>query len=558
MKKSFLFSALFLGMGLFSCTQENLTEQVSQAGKPVTVSVQVPDGVIDAPVSRYMPSAPDEEHQLRCILFVQDGENTIRQEKIAEEAVNDRFYFTFTPSSEDYKCTFWADFIASDAAKTGEGTEARYADLYYNTQSLPTVSYVTTTLTDGSLFNNEACDAYCVSLANAATTGTLGRPFAKVSFSDEVSATVSGATEISVSYQVYDGFDIVNNTVSGIPSTISYTGPVADADNAVWFSNYLFVGNQNKLPGDGNISMSVTNASGTIGKTISTENLTLTPNQDINAHFDWNNAGDDVTVDVGFEDPNAPKVGQFLQKDGTFSDTYDAENSVAIVFASGAKGNDVATNYGKEEGTDIWGYAMGLTSTARTAMQDNAEAASMTPFPDLKALNGDLPWQADDYNGYVYTQKLMETVGGYSSLLLGTDGTFAAWKTANDVTSIANVSGWYIPSARQLLDIIGMTYGYAGGNDGTVSEVMIDPVTKNEALAAAVAAVPSSEEGKSYYGNHTSAANIMSSYIRGGRIVSVQTKGGSAETISQCLGVTVSSTSVSPFVIRPVLTIFEK
>ena len=69
----------------------------------------------------------------------------------------------------------------------------------------------------------------------------------------------------------------------------------------------------------------------------------------------------------------------------------------------------MATNYGQPDGTKIWGYAMGLSSTARTAIQNEANDQT---FPDLKSLNGEAPWQLDDYNGYTYTTNLRSVMEG--------------------------------------------------------------------------------------------------------------------------------------------------
>lgn len=122
-----------------------------------------------------------------------------------------------------------------------------------------------------------------------------------------------------------------------------------------------------------------------------------------------------------------------------------------------------------------------------------------------------------------------------------------------------NVSEWYIPSARQLLDLIAFSLGYEGGTDNTTQEP-VNAVSINEQVAAAVVAADTDkEDGYSWFGNHTGAANVMSSYIRGGRIVCVQTNGAEKETITNLLGTTVynDGSKTSPFVIRPVLTIFK-
>lgn len=231
-----------------------------------------------------------------------------------------------------------------------------------------------------------------------------------------------------------------------------------------------------------------------------------------------------------------------MQKDGSFSDTYSAENSIAIVFAAGPKGGDVATNYGQPDGTKIWGYAMGLNSVKRAAL-----TTAETPL-DLISYGIASPWAADDYNGYVYTQQLEAATASLGTELMPA---YNEWKTTNSVAEITNVSGWYIPSARQLLDVMGMTLGYAGGEG-------IDVVAQNEQFASRLADLMN--EGKSsWFGTHTSASNVMSSSVNtGGQIMAVQTSyADGKETISKALGVNVNE-KASTFAIRPVLTIFNK
>lgn len=91
MKKSILFPALALSVGLFSCSQEDLSGNASQSDQPVTVTVQLPDDVAGRVSSRYIPSASDDAHQLRCILYVtnSDGSWSERIEKVESEAVGE-------------------------------------------------------------------------------------------------------------------------------------------------------------------------------------------------------------------------------------------------------------------------------------------------------------------------------------------------------------------------------------------------------------------------------------------------------------------------------------
>ncbi len=546
MKKSLLFSAMALSLGLLSCNQEDMSDVETVTGTPVTVSVEVP-GSLSGSESRTLPAAP-EGHQLRCIMVVDyNTAEDVRMEQVAGETmVNEKFRFTFTPAEEDYTCLFWADYVDEGAAVS----DGKYTDKYYNTADLTNVTYKAS---DNTLFNNPACDAFFGKSLAGSPNAVLKRPFVKLSFKDQKHETVQDASSLSVTYTVPSGFSVKDNTVSGSSNQeIKLTAAApADKDNDIWFYNYVFApANVNKLPGD--ILMTV----GEDDVTIKTASLVLTQNYDITASIDFasgdGNVDVDVDIDDEFNDPNAPKVGQFMQKDGTFSDTYDAENSVAIVFAAGPKGGDVATNYGQPDGTKILGYAMGLSSTARTAIQNEANDQT---FPDLKSLNGEAPWQLDDYNGYTYTTNLRSVMEGYSSQLMTV---FDTWKQENALTG-GNVSEWYIPSARQLLDLIAFSLGYEGGTDNTTQEP-VNAVSINEQVAAAVVAADTDkEDGYSWFGNYTGAANVMSSYIRGGRIVCVQTNGAENETITNLLGTTVynDGSKTSPFVIRPVLTIFK-
>ena len=536
MKKSLLFSAMALSLGLLSCNQEDMSDVETVTGTPVTVSVEVP-GALSGSESRTLPAAP-EGHQLRCIMVVDyNTAADVRMEQVAGETmVNEKFRFTFTPAEKDYTCLFWADYVDEEAAVS----DGKYTDKYYNTENLTNVTYK---VSDNTLFNNPACDAFFGKSLAGYPNAVLKRPFVKLSFKDQKHETVQTTSPLSVTYTVPSGFSVKDNTVSESSKqeiTLTAAAP-ADKVNGIWFYNYVFApANENKLLGD--IRMTV----GEEEVTINTKSLVLTQNYDITASIDFTSADDNMNVDVDidgeYNDPDAPKVGQFMQKNGSFSDTYDAENSVAIVFAAGPKGGDKATNYGKSDGTKIWGYAMGLSSVKRAAL-----TTAETPL-DLISYGIASPWAADDYNGYVYTQQLEAATAS-----LGTDlmPAYNEWKTANSVSEITKVSDWYIPSARQLLDVMGMTLGYAGGEG-------IDAVAQNEQFASLLADLMN--EGKSsWFGTHTSKSNVMSSSVNtGGQIMAVQTIYAEGnESISEALGVNVNGRA-STFAIRPVLTIFNK
>jgi hypothetical protein len=459
MKKSILFPMLALGMGLFSCSQEDLNGGAQQAGQPVTVTVKLPDDAIDKVASRYIPEASDEQHQLRCILLVTNSDNsTIRIEKVAKEANGDTFSYTFTPKdAADYKCAFWADFIAADAEATGEGNDKTYPDLYYNTQSLPSVSYATAALTDGSLFNNDDCDAYCGTIPKGgALSVELKRPFAKVSFVDKGNTASTTTEKISVNgYGVYGGFNIETNKVVEGESVISATDIDPVKTDNVFFYNYLFVGDKNALPdADKEFSLAV----GSTTKPISTENITLTSNTEVNGNFDWESVSgsDKITVTVDFNDgwidPNAPKVGDYYYSDGTWSTELksDAENPViGVVFAVKGDGSaidsdnetghegDVPTNYTSVNFKDntIHGWVLGLKE------QSGVKFVSTNT---IGAIDG-VGQGVEDIKGYA-------NKAAWNANTLTDEATYTAldFSSYSPAAPTEGTSGWYLPALGQM------------------------------------------------------------------------------------------------------------
>lgn len=471
MKKSILFPALALSVGLFSCSQEDLSGNASQSDQPVTVTVQLPDNVAGRASSRYIPSASDDAHQLRCILYVtnSDGSWSERIEKVESEAVGETFSFTFTPQdANDYKCMFWADFIEDDAAVTGDGNEKKYADLYYNTQSLPAVTYNTGVTTDGSLFNNDDCDAYCGTIANgAALSVELKRPFAKVSISDKGDA-VSAASSISVSgYGVYNGFNIETNEVVGESETVISCSDIAPVktDN-VFFFNYLFVGNKNELPdADGNISMTVDGTT----KEINVSDIILTANTKVNGSLDWANAPSDgsvsITVDIAGDweeaaDPNAPQVGDYYYSDGTWSASLDGTKTVVgVVFATadGDASSDAVANYPEVTFADntIHGWVIAAQDMSGSPRFVETGHGSQSAIEGIEGVGTG----ESDILGYKNT--LAWPNNALTNLAEGTElGTYVA---INNISSFAleapsASSGWYLPAVGQLVCLYNAYY----------------------------------------------------------------------------------------------------
>lgn len=512
MKKSILFPMLALGMGLFSCSQEDLNGGAQQAGQPVTVTVKLPDDAIDKVASRYIPEASDEQHQLRCILLVTNSDNsTIRIEKVAKEANGDTFSYTFTPKdAADYKCAFWADFIAADAEATGEGNDKTYPDLYYNTQSLPSVSYATAALTDGSLFNNDDCDAYCgIIPTGGALSVELKRPFAKVSFVDNGTTASTTTEKISISgYGVYGGFNIETNEVVEGELVISATDidPVKTDD--VFFYNYLFVGNKNALPdADKEFSLAV----GSTTKTISTENITLTSNTEVNGSFDWGSASgsDKKTVTVDFNDtwidPNAPKAGDYYYSDGTWSATLKGEKTaIGVVFAVKGDGSaidsDKVTNYSSVtfKGNAIHGWVVSLkeiTPTPRFASSSDGQKGAT-----VSSING-VNTEMTDIKGYA-------NCSAWKGNPLADEAVYTALLKAESYAadySVTGTSGWYIGAIAQM-DVLRSAYNVTDSKVKAALEALKDD-SKAELFATGTG-------GPSYYWSSTANQGADKNSVR--------------------------------------------
>lgn len=516
MKKSILFPMLALGMGLFSCSQEDLNGGAQQAGQPVTVTVKLPDDAIDKVASRYIPEASDGQHQLRCILLVTNSDNsTIRIEKVAKEANGDTFSYTFTPQdAADYKCAFWADFIDANAAVTGEGNDKKYADLYYNTQNLPSVSYATAALIDGSLFNNDDCDAYCgIIPTGGALSVELKRPFAKVSFVDKGTTASTTTEKISISgYGVYGGFNIETNEVVEGESVISATDIDPVKTDNVFFYNYLFVGNKNALPdADKEFSLAV----GSTTKTISTENITLTSNTEVNGNFDWESASgsDKITVTVGFNgdwiDPNAPKAGDYYYSDGTWSATLKGEKTaIGVVFAVKGDGSaidsDVVSNYNGVTFKDnaIHGWVVSLkeiTPTPRFASSSDGQSGVT-----VSSING-VNTETTDIKGYAncsaWKSNALADEAVYTALLKAES--YAADHSAMPVTG---TSGWYIGAIAQM-DVLRSAYNVTDSKVKAALQALVEDDSKADLFATETGA-------SSYYWSSTANQGADKNSVR--------------------------------------------
>lgn len=550
MKKNFIYLlAVTLFMGLFAaCSQEETAESPTGKGKRVSISAQLP---VEFAQTRALPEATG--HQLRCILEVwsqgETPELIYRNEQLGADATNDKISFEFSLEAGNYDCLMWADFIATDATLAN----GRYTDKYYNTADLKKV-----TLKDASkLYNSDACDAFFASQVLEKTDlqemqtfdATLQRPFAKLIVSEKNTKSFGICKKVSVSHKVAESFNVAEGTASSetVTATLTDAAPIGAGETDLrLFSCYAFADEDGALK---EISLSFkdendselrstaipagvafqrnhcTKAKGHLVAE-ATNNTTV----DVGVSDGW-----DADVDGGDVDPVDPtpevKIGDYYYSDGTWSSTLDANKTcVGIVFATGANYGDNAANYDGKL-TDIKGYVMALKNTAEKRNE----------FCD-KSMNGLIDFSALALDGI-----------GYSNTK-----SFLAWQgykdNADKFKSIAEfnafsiqvpntTSGWYIPSQKQLFDMLTKYYGYTNAKNEK------ENITKDDVFAAAVDAA-----NGNIFVDAPTARYVFSNTINGGTINTVTITDG---VITENKFVPISGNDGKPGaqgLIRPILT----
>lgn len=447
MKKILLYSTLALGVGLCSCSQEDLGENPAQAvGQPVTVSVQLPGEVGSNGLSRALPSIP-EGCVLRCILFVSDNEEStedIRQEMVADEA-SDVITFSFTPPADTYTCSFWADYVKTDA--NSDGT---YDDLYYNTTDLPNVTFAD----NADLFNNDACDAFTGHFDQtqiASGSVTLTRPLAKVNFISE--EAVGADATVDVTYTVSNGMNISTGAINTAEpqKSLTYNGAVANAADKVLFFNYLFADGENtKLPAS--ISYTLGETSGTIP----TNEIPLTANTPYNLSFSTA-SGEVVT---------SPAVGDYFFTDGTWSSSLDesTDKTVAgVVFAvkgddtNSAIESDVIGNYNGVtgiEGKEVLAWVVSASAPTNCAFASTNLSELLTGVgttdTDIMGYANSKAWNTSNASGYTAVANAL----GHNV----------------NITEVSN-SGWYLPAVGQMKALLAVYAENSSNAQGTALAV---------------------------------------------------------------------------------------
>lgn len=464
MKKNFIYSAMLMVLCLFTaCSQEEIVSQDNAQSK-VTLQVRVPNA---NPVTR---SLDVTGYKLRCIMEMIDASGSVVANSRQVSAVTDgKATFEIDKTlAEGGKCLFWADYVEAN-------TENLETDKFYKTSNLTNIDYKLNKSND--LFNNAAMDAFCgtldVATASASSTVTLKRPFIRLAITKEdLAKMVDGANQATISLNVGSGFN-VNGGTTTIAKTLGNTvaenvaTPLTIDANAEYpFFCYIFpVNDQVTKPTTIKLSK---NDSEPKTITITAENQKeMKPNYSFNLQpkEEGGEGGDNNKIEITIEidgnwnqegttepeqpgtDPEQPagalKVGDYIKADGTVATTASEAVAVVYALASDLTENDDAIADYEVSNKSIAAYAVALENayTERKKLKaDDVDFPTVTQTSNFAAT----------FKGYSVSQTLLETtLKDYASPAFEA---FKSWK-GNKTLSGKNLSGWYIPSFKQLTTI---------------------------------------------------------------------------------------------------------
>lgn len=556
MKRSFIYSAIMLFMGLFvACNQENTPNISDNQNKLVNITAELPK---EFAKTRAVPEA--DGHYLRCILEITnaDGDRVYREEKLGTESSGDgKLSFTFAlEKAGTYNYKMWADFI-DVGGQSKDPVTGRYTDKFYSTEDLTRITVKDPAL----LYNTDACDAFSgkgsfekgEATLESPLSVTLVRPFAKLIVSDKSCENFATCTSISVSQEIPNGFDVSTGTITSetVTAVLPATAPIGtgsqegEEDDLRLFSCYIFA--DDDALGEINLTFEATGGGRSVAipanvpvkqntRTLVRGYLVadLQNNGQIDTDFEgWN-------PDINGEDPNPtepiidPQAGDYYYQNGEYSSLLknDAGNPcIGIVFATNALNGDKAENYGAY--TRIKGYVMGLESVPSNDRKE---------FCD-KSMNGTI-----DFTDMELTETGYENTNTFLA-----DNRYTAHSTSYPVivdfiafkeriATPEKSSGWFIPSVEELKAFTIAYYGF-------------EEASGNETFKNAVDVI----DGANKFVHATSARYLFSSSISNKLITPVTLTDGvlDANTRAQAIfNADVSKAGVQGQ-IRPILTILE-
>lgn len=579
MKKNILYMILFCCLGLLSVSCGDDEDVSGVKGNQVRISALLPEDIFTK------QSGDIDGHTLRYILEVRvKGEATkvLRKEITVEPAAEVKNgLFDITLDAGTYDCVIWADYI--DAA-TAAADDKHFTDKYYDTSNLENVR-----VKDANwLINNDASDAFYYSGElnkggeNLVMELSLVRPFTKVSVLEKNLREFKKLLGLKASFKA----PLVFNAVTGIATTeetvLSVDIPTFNPDDTpdgTLFSAYVF-SNMESHNMDA-IQLTFITKEGTKDVAVPAGLVPLLRGQHVKvsgnmmAETPPDNTDFDITFDIDVEEwssatvdvelkPIQVKVGDFFFKDGTYGNKLTDENKgdcIGIVYAVGSQPGDDITNYPNSDGKNIEGYVVSLKPlepTEEFIQSEHKLSGRLYLYNQKNKIALPAPETKNDivnHNGYAMTQKLLsfdlfkahiddET---YPALQC-----FYAWLNGNEVVKpTSNTSEWYIPSARQVLDIIGGSYGFAARSD-----VKLEAMEKTE-LAVSLAKAIELGIGSSIGGN---GYNMFNSSLNQNSVpepVTIQVNKEADKTTKGGLNtVKYSRENVAGYV-RPVLTIIK-
>lgn len=520
MKKSLVH---LLGFTAILCGATSCSEQVDEPaaganGGLTSVSVSIP---VADPASRAMPEIP-EGYKLRCIMQLVDATGAPMADARYTEEVNpgsESVEFSFIAPEGYQGAMFWADYV-----------KALDADYIYTTTDLKAVDYNTANAAEA--FNNPAADAFYGYMLAGNKSIALTRPFTRLTFKNADAAYDSYTTLKVTDMAAPAGFNVMNgNTASYATGLASSELPIGE--DGCWFSAYLFVGNNSgaNLGAGHDIALTLGGAQ-TTSVTIGGAQIPLTRNYDLTALVSAT-SGDvtDVTVTFpgGMVDPDAPrdiKVGDFLNADGKYSETFDPAQTVAIVYALAAPNTT-------ENGKEVAAYAFALSNSNRVKIGDDA---SILGTATLSAETFSCPAGPDAWNAFV-------ALAGNDNLLVNA---FNTWSAEHALTG-DKLSAWYAPSASQLVELVGKLFNGGEWQFKLMNNIELTFPARDTAVYNAWTST-----GNTQFTHNGSVANFFACEIGAdGRVACVQVDEAN-HTFSGVLG-----KESNPTLIRPVISIYK-
>ena len=548
-----------------SCSQEEIVNRETE-NKRVSISAEFPGNIASTRASISIPTT----HKLRCIIEVWEAEKNpelkYRNEMTVEGGVvAPTFDFALKPG--EYNCLIWADLIKKDAVTSevtigDEVTYTHFEDTYYDTSDLNSVKVKDAK----ALFDTDLCDGFFMSMqlkksdTPVQKVVKLVRPFAKLIVKENEAEKFATLQKISVSYEMPEAFNVATGEPTAKKVSGLYEKTFTSRDvSRILFTSYRFVPSTETTVSSSTLSFKT--ATGTIRCEIPGDVITLKRNQQMTAGGNLISGGGIEPEPEPEPSGEDPQIGDYFFIDGTWSSelTDDKKDDcVGLVYAVGVQQGDNIDNYPNSTGKTIKGYVVSLKALTPTfeVTNDHGYPTASKMYPRLFLYNKQsqvalsVPSTVDrsNHNGYLKTQELLVSEqfrGHQNDEYYPALQCFNSWIQDNSTAKPTNASQWYIPSARQVLDIVGGCYGFT-----TVDG--IKAMEKNTKLAAALETVITKKIGTSIGGG--SGYYVFNSSLNQNELpepVAIQVNG-----TGSLLAVKNNRTNIAGY-IRPVLTIIK-